>query len=74
MGPIIDSNSESNRLDIEDVDMFSRLIIINADENQLKKKKARQISKSDVQKQANLSDEIFNYIHMIYCRMLYILI
>ena len=39
---------EADGFDLEDADLFSGLIITDADENQLKKKKARQASKSDV--------------------------
>lgn len=74
VGSVVDSvGSETDGFDMEDADLFSRLIITDADENQLKKKKARQTSKSDAQKRANLPDEIFNYIHVARCRRLFAL-
>lgn len=48
MSSVVDSTSEVDRLDIEDANLFLKLIITDADENQLKKKKAYQISKSNV--------------------------
>ncbi|MCJ1348467.1 hypothetical protein MMC31_006699 [Peltigera leucophlebia] len=62
---------EADGFDLEDADLFSGLIITDADENQLKKKKARQASKSDAQKRANLPDEIFDYIHVARCKRLF---
>ena len=73
VGSVVDSGFEADGLDMKDADLFSRLIITDADENQLKKKKARQTSKSDAQKRANLPDEIFNYLHMARCRRLFAL-
>lgn len=73
VGSVVDSDSKANKLNIEDVNLFSRLIITDAIENQLKNKKTCQTSKSDIQNQVNLPDEIFNYIYVVYCRKLFIL-
>lgn len=40
--------SKVDRFDIRDVDSFFRLIIINIDKNQMKKKKTHYITKTDI--------------------------
>lgn len=48
---VVDSvGSKAYRFDMEDVDLFSSLIIIDANDNQLKKKKVRHTNKLDAQK------------------------
>lgn len=58
---------------MKDADLFFRPIIIDADGNQLKKKKVYQTSKSDAQKRANLLKKIFNSIYITCCRKLFAL-
>lgn len=67
MNLVVDSSFEVNR------DLFSKLIITDADENKLTILKARQINNSDAQKRANLPNEIFNYIYLVYCKNLFAL-
>lgn len=65
--------SIADGFDIKDVDLFSSWIITDAYDNQLKKKKARQTSKSDAQKWANLADEIFDFIYLARCKRFFAL-
>lgn len=65
------ADSEAKTFDMEDADLFGKLIITDADENQQKRKKQRQSSKTDAQKRARLPNEIFDYIHVAGCRRLF---
>lgn len=59
--------------DVDEADLISGLLATEADETQLSKKKERKSNKSDAAKRANLSEEIFEYIHVARCRRLYAL-
>lgn len=59
---------------MEDANLISKLIIIiDADENQLKKQKTYQTNILHIYKQANLVEKIFNYIEIVYYRRLFTL-
>lgn len=58
---------------MEDANLFGELIITDANENQEKRKKQRQSSKTDAQKQARFLNEIFDYIYVAKSQKLFFL-
>ena len=51
----------------EKVDLFSRILALNIDQNQKQQKKEQQINLIDAAKRAKLLYEIFDYIHIAKC-------
>lgn len=57
--------------EINDSNLLSALLAIEGETEKKKKSAKQQANKTDIQKRANLSDEIFNYIHNAPCRRLF---
>lgn len=55
------------------VDLLSGVLATEANKSQISKKKNHRSNKSDATKQANLSNKMFEYIHVAQCQRLYFL-
>lgn len=55
----------------EEVDLFSRILASDADQNRRQQKKEQQTNLTDTAKRATLLNEIFDYIHIARCRRLF---
>lgn len=70
-GSTINLETNFNIKNIDKIDLISGLIVIEANETQLSKKKKYKNNKLNTAKRANLSKKNFEYIHIAKCRKLY---
>ncbi len=59
---------------VKETDLFFRVLATEADQSRRQQKKDHKTSQLVIAKRANLSKEIFYYIHVARCRRLYFLV
>ena len=65
----LESDFELNK----EADLFSRMLVLDANQNQRQRKKDLKANKIDVEKRAKLPHKIFDYIHIASCWKLFFL-